>query len=276
MSVAVKPAPKLTSELGPNLNIAIHAFLDYTMVQPVDLLLQIGVAGYPGQAVSQDRFAIAGNPTRHTIAGDGGVGQRAWLRIEDQFRCDYKAKVLINRPNPVFDTLAGMQFGALDGDTVGYLMPSRYCFPEDFIDITTTTFAGLAGGVRVAAMAEWIGQEFTYDPFASHMHMTATESLAALRGVCRDYAHVLIAMCRAVGTPARIVSVYAPNVTPQDFHAVVEVYLAGAWHLIDPTGMAQADEMAVIGVGRDAADISFMTSYGFVEIKKQTVTVSQV
>lgn len=65
-----------------------------------------------------------------------------------------------------------------------------------------------------------------------------------------------------MGIPARIVSAYAPNVTPpQDFHAVVEVFLDGIWHLIDPTGMANIPEVARIGVGQDTADISFMTSY---------------
>ena len=82
------------------------------------------------------------------------------------------------------------------------------------------------------------------------------------------YAHTLIAMSRSVGIPARIVSAYAPNVVPQYFHAVVDVFLDGNWHLIDPTGMAQIREIVRIGVGRDAADISFMSSYGWMELKK--------
>lgn len=75
-------------------------------------------------------------------------------------------------------------------------------------------------------------------------------------------------MSRSVGIPARIVSAYAPNVVPQYFHAVVDVFLDGNWHLIDPTGMAQIREIVRIGVGRDAADISFMSSYGWMELKK--------
>jgi transglutaminase-like putative cysteine protease len=70
-----------------------------------------------------------------------------------------------------------------------------------------------------------------------------------------------------------MVSAYAPNVSPPDFHALVEVYLDGSWHLVDPTGMTNADEVAIIGVGRDAADISFLTSFGFLELVKQTVSV---
>ena len=82
-------------------------------------------------------------------------------------------------------------------------------------------------------------------------------------------------MARSVGIPARIVSAYAPEVTPQDFHALTEVFLDGAWHMVDPTGMAQVPEVVRIGVGRDAADISFMTSYGFMELKNQSVLVNR-
>ena len=125
-------------------------------------------------------------------------------------------------------------------------------------------------------MSNWIKDHFTYDNSASDCSTTAADSFASRAGVCRDYAHVLIAMARAVGIPARIVSAYAANVVPQDFHAVAEIYLDGRWHLIDPTGMAQPTEIVRIGVGRDAADISFMTSYGFVELKKQVVSVEMV
>ena len=87
---------------------------------------------------------------------------------------------------------------------------------------------------------------------------------------------MLIAFARAAGIPARFVSAYAPNVTPQDFHAVAEVYLEGGWHLIDATGMAQASDIARICVGRDAADASFMTSYGWMELREQSVDVRRV
>jgi transglutaminase-like putative cysteine protease len=92
--------------------------------------------------------------------------------------------------------------------------------------------------------------------------------------VCRDYAHVLISLARAAAIPARFVSAYAPNVKPQDFHAVAEVYLDGAWHLVDPTGMARADEIVRIGVGLDAAEVSFLSSFGPMTLFSQTVGVT--
>ena len=91
--------------------------------------------------------------------------------------------------------------------------------------------------------------------------------------MCRDYAHVMITLVRAAGIPARMASVYALGVKPQDFHAVAEVYLGDTWHLVDPTGMAVAGSMARIGVGRDAADIAFMTSFGDAAMNHLSVAV---
>ncbi len=93
-------------------------------------------------------------------------------------------------------------------------------------------------------------------------------------GVCRDFAHVMITLARASGMPARMASVYAPLDPPQDFHAVAEVYLDGGWHLVDATGMARPDQMVRIGVGRDAADVAFLTVYGNAVMQSQSVRVT--
>ena len=99
--------------------------------------------------------------------------------------------------------------------------------------------------------------------------------------MCRDYAHVMVAFARAAAIPARFVSCYAPGVEPQDFHAIAEVFLAdpsipggGAWHLVDATGMADSAQTAKIGVGRDAADVSFMTAFGMANFGDKIVEVS--
>jgi transglutaminase-like putative cysteine protease len=83
-------------------------------------------------------------------------------------------------------------------------------------------------------------------------------------------------MARASAIPARFASVYGLGVEPQDFHAVAEVFLDGAWHLVDATGMAKSEEMAKIGVGRDAADVSFLTSYGDAFMQSQSIRVSAI
>ena len=94
------------------------------------------------------------------------------------------------------------------------------------------------------------------------------------QGICRDFAHVLICLARASAIPARFASVYAPDVTPADFHAMAEVFLDSAWHLVDATAMARADATAIIGVGLDAAEVAFLSSYGPMQLISQTVDVS--
>ncbi len=253
--------------------ISIQTHLVYAARQPCDLLLQIEAAQDPSQTIVESRLDITPDGTSHIVSGEEGIGTRRWLRVHDQFTCHYAVKVRVDRQAIDPRSVNAKPLTALPCDVTKFLMPSRYCHPEDFLDFTAANFGALQGGPLVAAMSDWIRDNFSYDNGASTASTTATQSLAARAGVCRDYAHTLIAMARAVGIPARIVSAYAPGVTPQDFHAVVEVYLDTGWHLIDPTGMAQPDQIARIGVGRDAADVSFMTSYGWMELIKQSVDV---
>ncbi|EBA12193.1 transglutaminase-like domain-containing protein [Roseobacter sp. CCS2] len=235
--------------------------------------MQIEAAQGAGQIIKQNALHSESPVTWNVIAGEDGIGQRRWGDVADIFDCIYTAQVRIDRPMAALSSLQASHITALSADVTPYLMPSRYCHPEAFFTFVPMQFGDASGGALIAQMADWIGGHFAYDNTASTATTTATDSFHAMAGVCRDYAHVLIAMARSVGIPARMASVYAPDVTPQDFHAVAQVYLDGAWHLIDPTGMARPDQMAVIGVGRDAADVSFMTSYGQMDLLEQTVDV---
>ncbi|MCF2872597.1 transglutaminase family protein [Octadecabacter sp. G9-8] len=254
----------------------IKTHLVYSAARPSDVLLQIEALHDDEQLCLKggvDAVTAAGS---NVVSGDEGLGLRRWVHVERQFECTYDAIVDVVRGGVALDRCAQTALASIPGDVTKFLMPSRYCYPEDFFEFCATQFGALSGGALIAAMSNWIKTHFTYDIGASDAKTTATQSFAARAGVCRDYAHVLIAMARAVGVPARFVSVYAPDVSPQDFHAVAEVYLGGRWHLVDPTGMAQAPEIVRIGVGRDAADVSFMTSYGELMLIKQTVEVSRV
>jgi transglutaminase-like putative cysteine protease len=164
----------------------------------------------------------------------------------------------------------------LPGETVDYLMASRYCPSDTFQDFVESAFAGTAGGTRIAAIRDWIAGTLSYDPGASDAMTTAVDTFYSHKGVCRDYTHLMIALARASAIPARFASVYGLGVEPQDFHAVAEVFLDGAWHMVDATGMAVPESIAKIGVGRDAADVSFITSYGRLELQYQSVSVRAV
>ena len=256
--------------------ISIEAELEYDFARPTDALLQLEAAAIPEQAVLSAR--IDANPTMHfaRVPGHDGIGERIWLRTEGRLQVAYSASVAIDRLTADCATLPATPPHMLPGETVEYLFPSRYCPSDAFETLVDREFAGLEGGARVMAIRDWIRENLEYRPGSSDASTTALESYVRRQGVCRDFAHVMIALTRASAIPARFVSVYAIGVEPQDFHAVPEVFLDGAWYLFDPTGMAEPQVMAKIGVGRDAADVSFLTSYGEARMARQSIKVTEL
>ena len=255
------------------MHLSIDARLSYEFAAPTDLLLQVEVARMSGQEVKTDSLSTTPVEGFRRIAGEASLGRRAWMRTQGQLDLTYLAQVEVTRPDPVWSELSADAPRTMTAEATGYLLPSRYCPSDEFQSFVGAEFGAMNGGPLVAAMRDWIEGHFTYVPGTSTAATTARDTFVQRQGVCRDYAHVMITFCRAAGLPARIASVYAPDVDPPDFHAVVEVWLGDAWHLIDATGMTAASRMAVIGVGRDAADVSFLTSFGTARMLAQAVDV---
>ncbi len=255
--------------------LSVTARLDYALVQTTDVLLQLEVAPLPGQELIEARIRLS--PTEHfaRVPAEDGIGDRLLVRMADRLRCDYTSRVRIDRRASDLAALPAVPVHMLPGEVVKYLMSSRYCPSDEFQSFVTAEFGTLEGGARIAAMRDWIEARFAYAPGSSNAQTTALDTFVQRQGICRDFAHVLITLARASAIPARMASVYAPRVEPADFHAVAEVFLGGDWHLVDPTGMAGADEMALIGVGRDAADVAFMTTYGAATLQSQEVRVER-
>ncbi|WP_309752383.1 transglutaminase family protein [Novosphingobium sp.] len=257
------------------MKIRIHARLFYMFAEPTDVLVQVEAAAHADQQIEDPELWLT--PVLHfaRVPGHDEIGSRIWLRVEGELALDYKAVVAVDRPLVDVAALPDTQPHLLPGDVIDYLMPSRFCPSDRFSDFVASEFPDLAGGALVAALRDWVARHLTYEPGASHAGTCASDTFIQRRGVCRDYAHLLITLTRAASIPARYASVYAPDVTPPDFHAVAEVWLGDAWHLVDATGMAAADEVVKIGVGRDAADIPFLSSFGNAELYETKVSVSR-
>jgi transglutaminase-like putative cysteine protease len=256
--------------------LAIESRLDYDFATPSDVLLQVEAALIPEQTVTDAWIDIS--PVEHfaRLPGHDTIGDRIWLHLQGKLTVSYTATVTVDRLCADLATLPAVKPHMLPVETVDYLLPSRYCPSDQFQTFVEAEFGALQGGERVMAIHDWIGGHLSYVPGVSIASTTALETFVQRQGVCRDYAHLMIALVRASAIPARFVSVYALGVEPQDFHAVPEVFLDGAWYLLDPTGMAKAEDMAKIGIGRDAADVSFLTSYGWAQLNSQTVQVTRV
>lgn len=255
--------------------VNIQVDLDYDVQGPQTMLLQIEAASTPDQRIIDGKTTIQNPQFFSRVPADEFLGERSWVQVENKLLCNYTAQVELTRPQVDFNTLEQTPIHNLPGDVIKFLMPSRYCHSENFGAFVKNEFAEGGAGSRIAAMRDWIENHFDYVPGSSDENTTAGDTFIQRQGICRDYAHVMVAFARAALIPARVASVYAPDVDPPDFHAVAEVYLSGAWHLIDPTGMAPPETMTRIGVGRDAADISFLVVYGEFQLRKQVVSVTR-
>ena len=258
------------------MRLSIRVELDYHFPAAADVLLAIEAAQLPDQLLLEDLLTVGGAGPLRPIAGEDGVGRRTWLTAEGKLCAAYRATVDVSRPVPALDGLAAVPLRDLPAEVVPYLWPSRYCEADRFEAFVERHFGELEGGAGVRAMAEWIQSEIDYVAGSSDATTSAVDSFVARQGVCRDHAHLLASFARAAGIPARLVSAYAWRLDPPDFHAVVEVWLDGAWHLIDPTGRAPLEGLVRIAVGRDATDIAFMTIFGEAEMVRQSVKVTRV
>ncbi|WP_375397464.1 transglutaminase family protein [uncultured Sphingomonas sp.] len=256
------------------MKLAIHSTLDYFLAEPTDLLLQVEAAHLPEQIVESGNLVLSTCDHFARMQAQDAIGERIWLRAQGRFTADYVATVDIQRRLAAIEGLAAMPPHRLPGETVPYLLDSRYCPAGEFHSFVEGEFGGTQGGSRIAALRDFIHDRFRYVPGSSTGDTTARETFVRREGVCRDFAHILITLARASVIPARIASVYAVGVDPPDFHAVAEVFLGGEWHLVDATGMATEGQMAKIGIGRDAADVAFLTAFGRADMNSQRIEVS--
>lgn len=260
----------------------ISVRMSFQLNTPTDLLLQFEAAHLPEQNVLSANTVLGDSIHMARVPAQDAVGERIWMRAQGELAVEYTAQVEVARQVPDISTLPSLDPHDLPGETVQYLFDSRYCQADKLQSFVASHFGEHLGGAKIAAMCDWINREIEYAPGSSDAYTTALDSFVERRGICRDFAHVMIAFARAATIPARYVSCYAPGVTPQDFHAVAEIFLAdpetsggGAWYIVDPTRMADPAQTAKIGIGRDAADVSFLTVFGMANFGEHVVQVNQ-
>ncbi len=259
------------------MRLQIEADLDYAFFQPTDILLAIEAAPQTDQLLVHDTLTITGAGPLSTIPGGSGIGRRTWARIAaGTMHATYRATVDVARPVGTLVGLGRSPLAQLPAEVVPFLWPSRYCEADRLTSFACHEFQGLDGGDLILAMVDWVRGHIRYRMGSSDVTTTACDTFVSRQGVCRDFAHLMAALARARDIPARLVSVYAWRLEPEDFHAVIEVWLDGAWHIVDATGLAPLEGMVRMAVGRDATDIAFMTAFGNAQINMQSVRVSRI
>lgn len=241
------------------------------VLTPATVELQVAVARVPAEeslVVTLDGEAVE----VQEVAGPVG-GRLHLLRCgPGALRVDYSARVGDDATDATPDATpdrTNADPGVVDPGVVDplevqtYLRPSRYAESDRLVAVARAELGDPADAATLAqAAVAFVAKRLRYVSGSSRVTDGAVDTLLAGAGVCRDYAHLTVALLRARDVPARLVSVYAPGLRPMDFHAVVEVLVDGAWCVVDATGLAPRPSMVRIATGRDAADTAFMSSYG--------------
>jgi transglutaminase-like putative cysteine protease len=255
----------------------VSAQLGYEVTEPSSFAFAITAARTDHQAVVDEEIRI--EPTIQTSLVRYGEGSHQLLRfdVDTDFEIAYIATIELTGEVADAASLDEVNFGEVPPDVLPYLNPSRYCESDKLNRFAWSEFGDLdRGHGRVQAVADWVEANLDYEPGVTDGSSGTLDVLVQRAGVCRDFAHVSISLCRALGIPARYVSGYGVGVEPQDFHGFFEAYLGDDWYLFDPTGMAEINGLARIGYGRDAADTPFATFVGQAMLLEKFVTVDLV
>lgn len=256
-----------------NLGLTMYMFdidcsFGYRVHQPSEFIFHLQVAHHPWQRIHQEALILS--PDMPIREHEDPLLLNRIFRVsapKGDFELRYKAQVSVDMPyrNPAFNEHA---IADLPSEVLPYLLPSRYCESDLISGMAQRTFGQIPRGFdRVEAICDWIKNNIVYEVGSSQASTTARDVLANRAGVCRDFAHLGVALCRALNIPARFVFGYAefPD-PPQDFHALFEAYVGNQWVMFDATRMAPIEKIVRIGTGLDAKDVAFSTIYGNVDM----------
>lgn len=241
----------------------IDCELNYEVLNPSVFVFNIEAARAPGQHVLREQFTVI--PALAMDQYTDAMASR-FTRLQalpGPLSVRYAATVTVDSTDhPTDRSLTSV--ANLPAQVMPFLLASRYCESDAVFSLAARRFGTLTSDYdRVIAICEWVRTNIDYGVGTSLMHGTARDVLLHRTGVCRDFAHVAIALCRALNIPARFVTGHVQwDTPPPDFHAIFEAYIAGHWVLFDPTAMALTQKVVRIGTGRDAADVAFATIFG--------------
>ena len=249
--------------------------LEYAVRGSATFIFNVGVSARDRIKIEEERYAIS-PPVKHEEFTTQPEHNR-YLRLTAEpcdLRLNYEALVTAPAAAETDALILETPIASLAPETLRYLNPSRYCQSDKLARLAQREFGGVQPGfARVTAICNWIYDHVEYLRGSSDQHTSAFDTATERAGVCRDFAHLGIAFCRALGMPARFITAYAYKLDPPDFHASFEAYLGDRWYVFDATRLAPPSGFIRIGAGRDAADTAFASIYGQAEMKGMRVFI---
>ena len=250
--------------------LELELALTYEIRDPsgADFVFNIHAAQTAQQSVLGERLTLS-QPLVADVQTDTATATR-FMRLHaapGPLSVRYAATVDVVHHLAEPDSIAEVPVRLLPLDVVPYIYPSRYCESDRLLKLANDEFGSLWQGYsRVLAIQHWVQQRVTFASNTSNSSTSAVDTLVERVGVCRDFTHLMIALCRALSIPARVATGTdygaSPALGPPDFHAYVEVYLGHRWYLFDASGTGIPMGFMRLGTGRDAADVAFATIFG--------------
>jgi transglutaminase-like putative cysteine protease len=249
--------------------------MEYTAGSASTLILNINALRTPNQAVLNETFTI--DPYLKAEELVSPYAENRLMRFEitepGSIKVTYNATVdncytLSNHKGE-----EDIPVAQLDPSILPYLYPSRYCQSDKLYRLANNMFSHIENPYsQVMALTDWIYNNVQYLSGFSNSQTSAYDTVTEQAGVCRDFAHLGIALCRALTIPARYFTGYSYRLRPQDFHACFEAYLGGQWILFDATKLVPLNGLVKIATGRDAADTAIANIFGDVTFNSMKVS----
>lgn len=268
----------------PPVRLKYEIALDYDVQSAgSDFIFNVQAARTAQQIVVSEWLSIDQRVPLQEFATGAGIGRFLRLRAQPgPLRLRYEATVDVWQHHDSHPALIGETWiPDLPGEVLPYLYPSRYCESDKLNALAMAEFGHLWQGYsRVQAICEWVQRRVVFTSGSSSGTTGAVETLAQGQGVCRDFAHLMIALCRAVNIPARFSTGLDygadPVLGPPDFHAYVEAYVGRRWYMFDPSGTAIPMGFVRIASGRDAADSAYASIFGAVRPLDRALRIEAV
>ncbi len=264
------------------LALTVGCEFEFDTTHSVAAVVQVAPCPQPAVSMQRERWDTASE--HHGYIDHYGNRCERCTIAAGRSHLAYEAELLLTAPADVIEPDAReVPVAALPDETLSFVMPSRFCLPDELGHEAWQRFGNTPPGwERVQAIVDFVHDHLEFVPGASNPWTTAADAYRAGQGVCRDYAHLAITFCRALNIPARYVFGYISDVgvpapvEPMDFAAWFEAYLDGRWYTFDARNNTPRVGRVVVGRGRDAIDVALITSFGPLTLTGFKVRADQV
>ena len=244
----------------------VFSELTYEVLVPTSFIFNIEVSKTSSQKIIEESLATEPYLKLEEFTSNNGEVRFVRLQVNDHLNFKITYKAVVDLKYKIFDEkqlLNNVPVVKLDADVIPYLFPSRYCQSDKLQKLASKEFGGIENTYsQVVAISDWIYNNVEYLNGSTNASTSAFDTLTERAGVCQDFAHLGIALCRALSIPARYFTGYAYKLDPPDFHACFEAYIGGEWIFFDPTKLVPSNGLVKIANGRDAADAAVASIFG--------------